>query len=447
MLLPMLTGVCHSGRFSGKVRIAPAASGEREYTAAFQLAGVDFGRCSTSSRPSRTARPPPRARGLLDAELTLGGLVDAPETRRGRGSFRVTGKDVRVLNLPGILPLIEVSNLQLPANDSLDYAEASFFVDAGLISFERLAVYSRDRDRRLRDDVVARDRAGPAAQLTLGAPDPDRQLALSGHPQAAGGHAGARHVCASLRSAWSRCPTPAVCWGPSSVRRRRSPPPPARAGRARPDAARGAARGGGAAGPVRFGPRGAAMTAGAAAAQTRAQPAGARDTCRGQSAAAGAGCGSRACRADDPEIAEKLDRMIEAVGGERRFVRWGGLSVKPPIAGLKLIPDGGEHRRAEADHRRRQGAALRLPRVRPVRRAAQGDDLRLRADPPEHPDYVAAVEFGRLMAQRRWMVITGAGDGIMKAGHVGPGREASFGARSGCPSRRRPTRSSPATRS
>ena len=44
-----------------------------------------------------------------------------------------------------------------------------------------------------------------------------------------------------------------------------------------------------------------------------------------------------------------------------------------------------------------------------------------------HPDYLAAVKFARLMADRNWMVITGAGDGIMKAGHEGPGREASFG--------------------
>lgn len=47
--------------------------------------------------------------------------------------------------------------------------------------------------------------------------------------------------------------------------------------------------------------------------------------------------------------------------------------------------------------------------------------------PEEHPDYETAVVFSRLMADRGWMVITGAGDGIMKAGHEGPGREASFG--------------------
>jgi len=47
--------------------------------------------------------------------------------------------------------------------------------------------------------------------------------------------------------------------------------------------------------------------------------------------------------------------------------------------------------------------------------------------PDDHPDYAAARRFGQLMAAEGWMVITGAGGGIMKAGHEGPGGEASFG--------------------
>jgi len=47
--------------------------------------------------------------------------------------------------------------------------------------------------------------------------------------------------------------------------------------------------------------------------------------------------------------------------------------------------------------------------------------------PEGHPDYQAAIEFARKMSECGWMVITGAGDGIMKAGHGGAGREASFG--------------------
>lgn len=47
--------------------------------------------------------------------------------------------------------------------------------------------------------------------------------------------------------------------------------------------------------------------------------------------------------------------------------------------------------------------------------------------PAGHPDYLQADEFARRMRARNWMVITGAGDGIMRAGNAGAGREASFG--------------------
>jgi uncharacterized protein (TIGR00730 family) len=47
--------------------------------------------------------------------------------------------------------------------------------------------------------------------------------------------------------------------------------------------------------------------------------------------------------------------------------------------------------------------------------------------PLEHPDYVAALQFGKKMAEAGWMVITGAGGGIMAAGHGGAGADPSFG--------------------
>ncbi|HEV3143734.1 MAG TPA: TIGR00730 family Rossman fold protein [Gemmataceae bacterium] len=46
---------------------------------------------------------------------------------------------------------------------------------------------------------------------------------------------------------------------------------------------------------------------------------------------------------------------------------------------------------------------------------------------PDHPSYQQAVEFGRRMAEAGFMVITGAAQGIMEAGHVGAGRDMSVG--------------------
>ena len=47
--------------------------------------------------------------------------------------------------------------------------------------------------------------------------------------------------------------------------------------------------------------------------------------------------------------------------------------------------------------------------------------------PASDPSYQQAVEFSRLMAAAGYMVITGGGNGIMEAGHLGAGRENSIG--------------------
>jgi len=47
--------------------------------------------------------------------------------------------------------------------------------------------------------------------------------------------------------------------------------------------------------------------------------------------------------------------------------------------------------------------------------------------PEEHPQYQAAKNFAEIIQRKGWMVITGAGDGIMRAGHHGATRESSFG--------------------
>jgi uncharacterized protein (TIGR00730 family) len=44
-----------------------------------------------------------------------------------------------------------------------------------------------------------------------------------------------------------------------------------------------------------------------------------------------------------------------------------------------------------------------------------------------HPQYIQCVKFAQLLQKEGWMVITGAGDGIMRAGHHGATRESSFG--------------------
>ncbi|MGC4007213.1 MAG: LOG family protein [Pirellulales bacterium] len=71
--------------------------------------------------------------------------------------------------------------------------------------------------------------------------------------------------------------------------------------------------------------------------------------------------------------------------------------------------------------------ALCVEGLRTVSFAAQGGHLRLRPYPRRHADVRGRRRDGREMAKLGWMVVTGAGNGIMEAGHIGAGRENSMG--------------------
>ncbi len=131
-------------------------------------------------------------------------------------------------------------------------------------------------------------------------------------------------------------------------------------------------------------------------------------------------------RADSPEIAAKLDELIASVGGNPATMD--GRLVKDLLTtGLKLIPDKrdtGELKLMTASLKELRYAYRIFAQYAAPHKVTIFGSARTPAD---HPDYTAAHDFGKLMADAGWMAITGAGDGIMKAGHEGPGREASFG--------------------
>jgi len=127
-----------------------------------------------------------------------------------------------------------------------------------------------------------------------------------------------------------------------------------------------------------------------------------------------------------PEMVGKLDGLISEAGGdpssrEARFVR------ELMMTSLKLISD-----QRETGELKLMTAAMKEMR-HSYRVFAKYEDVKKitifgsARTSPDHPDYTAAVAFSRTMADRGWLSITGAGDGIMRAGHEGPGRESSFG--------------------
>jgi len=137
-------------------------------------------------------------------------------------------------------------------------------------------------------------------------------------------------------------------------------------------------------------------------------------------------------RADDPEIQSAVDELILRVAGEDltgdREGRFKLRLVREMLtAGLKLLPDGrdtGELKLMTAATKELRYAFRVFGRYTDPHKITIFGSART---PEEAPDFKSAVEFSRVMAEAGWMVITGAGDGIMKAGHVGPGRESSFG--------------------
>jgi uncharacterized protein (TIGR00730 family) len=134
-------------------------------------------------------------------------------------------------------------------------------------------------------------------------------------------------------------------------------------------------------------------------------------------------------RADDPETTGQIDALIARVAGplskpgsfESKLVR------DLISAALKLIPDGrdtGELKLITATVKELRYAYRVFGQYREPHKVTIFGSART---PASHADYAMTVEFSKLMAEAGWMVITGAGGGIMEAGHMGPGREKSFG--------------------
>ncbi len=99
------------------------------------------------------------------------------------------------------------------------------------------------------------------------------------------------------------------------------------------------------------------------------------------------------------------------------------------LSGLKLVADG-----ADMGQLKLVRTALKEMRhayriFNPYRGTRKISIFGSARTPPSDPDYALAREFSRLIAEAHMMVITGAGDGIMKAGHEGPDVERCFGLR------------------
>ncbi|MFQ5807089.1 MAG: LOG family protein [Phycisphaerae bacterium] len=127
------------------------------------------------------------------------------------------------------------------------------------------------------------------------------------------------------------------------------------------------------------------------------------------------------------ELRSRRDQAIEAFAREFLNGENQDLYQDMLVTLCRLARDGAERGDVKLIHKALAELRYGLKVFAPYREIRKITIYGSSRTPEGHPDYEAAVEFARKMSDSGWMVITGAGDGIMKAGHGGAGREASFG--------------------
>lgn len=160
IVVPTISADVHGGRLGATAALHDLPKGAppnapRDYESHIRLSDVRFAsllddlKTSTPAMPSTqppNAAPAPNvapdeSRGRLDAEISLGGKSGDPSSRRGRGTVRIGGE--RVINVPLVVPLIKLSNLQFPNDEQMDFARADFYIAGSRASFEEIVIASK----------------------------------------------------------------------------------------------------------------------------------------------------------------------------------------------------------------------------------------------------------------------------------------------------------------
>ena len=126
----------------------------------------------------------------------------------------------------------------------------------------------------------------------------------------------------------------------------------------------------------------------------------------------------------DPELTRRIQELIDYKGGGHNQERVADI-IDNALKLLKDVQDSGDVRVIQTALRELRFAFKLFAPYAGVRKVTIFGSARTA---PTRPEYQQAVDFGRKIVQAGFMVITGAGPGIMQAGHEGAGPENSFGA-------------------
>ena len=132
-------------------------------------------------------------------------------------------------------------------------------------------------------------------------------------------------------------------------------------------------------------------------------------------------------RMNNPDLDASISDLVAAATPEGTDADQ-DLVAEIIVTALKLLrdeTDRGEIKMMNTALKELRYSSLVFETHRGVRKVAAYGSARTK---PDDPNYLVAEEFGRRMADEEgWMVITGAGPGIMEAANKGAGTEASFG--------------------
>ncbi len=129
----------------------------------------------------------------------------------------------------------------------------------------------------------------------------------------------------------------------------------------------------------------------------------------------------------DPEIDAAVDALIKRVA-ESTTDHGEDLVREMVVTSMKMLRDGterGDLKLMNATLKEMRYSFLVFQHYRDVRKVTMFGSARVE---PHDPNYELAAAFaGQMVDRYRWMVVTGAGPGIMEAGNRGAGSDFSFG--------------------
>lgn len=133
-----------------------------------------------------------------------------------------------------------------------------------------------------------------------------------------------------------------------------------------------------------------------------------------------------------PHVVAKVDydsvmQSAQTLLGELSEVPDGDLIADMVVNAVKLLRDRGNRGDLKLINKSFKELRYALKVFTPYRDVRKVSIFGSARTPESDPDYQAASEFAKRIVALGWMVITGAGGGIMAAGHGGAGPDPSFG--------------------